>query len=80
MEFRGATTCPICEERCHDSQLKEVVRARVPERRTIEVCVDCYDEWRTSPEYEDLRPDYSVQEAREIDRKREFYAENRLWF
>lgn len=80
VDTRGIRKCPICEERCHVNQMEEGIRSHVPEIETIMVCVECYDEWRTSPEYDHLRPDYSVQEAQEIKKKREFYQKNRIWF
>lgn len=76
MEFKGVRQCPICEDRCYESQVKEVVRSRVPKKRTIHVCLECYGDWRTDPEHEHLRPDYTVREAEEIKQERDFYAED----
>lgn len=76
MELKGVRQCPICEDRCYESQVKEVERSRIPKIRTIHVCLDCYEDWRTEPEYEHLRPDYSHQEAEEIKRKREHIQKN----
>lgn len=80
MDARGARKCPICGDWCYPSQMKEGVKSRVPEIETIEVCVECHDDWRTDPEYAHLRPDYSPDEAEQIRQRREFNREHRIFF
>lgn len=76
---RGSFVCALCEERLHLNYKKEAYRSFFPERK-IPVCEYCYDEWRTSPEYEHLRPDLDPEDKEKIEKVREYYGETHIFF
>lgn len=76
---RGTFQCAICEERHHVKHRKEAYRSHYPERK-IPICEYCYNEWRTSPEYEHLRPDIDPSEKKEIEEQREYQKDTHIYF
>lgn len=76
---RGSFQCAICEEWHHSSKKNNEFRSYFPERR-IPVCDYCLHEYRTSPEYKDLRPEVDPNDKEKIERIREYYGENHIYF
>lgn len=79
MYQQGIFICAICEDRMHKSKEKEVHRSFFPER-TIPVCEHCYNDWRTAPEYEHLRPDVDPNDKKKIEKAREYYSDVHIFF
>lgn len=75
----GTFQCPLCEKRHHISKKKEAYRSYFPERKII-VCEFCYDDYRTSPEYDDLRPDVDPNDKQKIKKIREYYKDTHIYF
>lgn len=72
---RGTFQCPICKERHHVSKKVERYRSYVPKRK-ITICEYCYDDYRTDPKYEHLRPDIDPKNKQKIEKIREYNKKN----
>lgn len=75
---RASFECAICEERHHPSKRNDEFRSYFPERR-IPVCDYCLNEYRTSLEYEDLRPNVDPNDKEKIKKIREYYGETHIY-
>lgn len=76
---QGTFQCAICEENQYLSKKKEAYRSYFPERK-ISVCEFCYHEYRTSPEYEHLRPDIDPNDKQKIEKIREHSKDTHIYF
>lgn len=76
---QGSFQCAICDERLHLKHKEEAYRSYFPEKK-IPICEFCYDDFRTSPEYEHLRPDVNADDTQKIKKIREYYQETHIYF
>ena len=76
---QGMFQCPLCEEWHNDSRKKEALRSYIP-KKTITICEFCYDDFRTDPKYEHLRPDVDHTDKQKIEKIREYYKDTHIFY
>ncbi|MDZ7701835.1 MAG: hypothetical protein U5J98_07050 [Halobacteriales archaeon] len=75
----GTFVCAICRERHYDTKKNVAIRSYFPERN-ITVCDYCWDEYRTNPKYDHLRPDVEPGEKVEIEARREHMRDTHIFY
>lgn len=79
MISHGTFQCAVCKKRHHLRHKKEEYRSYFPERKIL-ICEYCLNEFRTSPEYEHLRPDVDPEDKQKVKKIREYYKDKHIYF